>query len=257
MPTLTNSLLDYWPGRKRKRTTQERRAEKERKKRLLTGAAEDWLNHDFFLKGQAHNIIGIPDERCFTLQSVVRSLGSVAGDVAECGVRFGKSSVFMLEADLSARHYHLFDSFEGLSKPAPEDLLTQNGESYWIEGDIETPEAGARAHLSGFRNVTLYKGWIPARFPEVADRRFALVHVDVDLFEPTRESLDFFWPKLVENGILVCDDYGSRRCPGAKKAMDAFFADKDVSLLELTTGQAVVVRRPSPYVQALQSRAVR
>ena len=34
----------------------------------------------------------------------------------------------------------------------------------------------------------LYRGWIPERFKEVADLRFSLVHIDVDLYRPTLEA---------------------------------------------------------------------
>jgi hypothetical protein len=236
--------LEKWSGLRRQRTDQERRTEKERKRRALAGGgAEGWLHYDYFLRAQRRGILGIPDERCFTLQSAIRSLAAIPGDVAECGVRFGKSAVFLLEADLAPRRYHLFDSFEGLSEPSTEDAIPESGLPYWKKGDISTPEEETRKNLSGFDDVAIYRGWIPERFPEIADRRFALVHVDVDLYEPTCESLAFFWPRLVDNGILVCDDYGSRRCPGAKQAMDEFFAGADVSLIELTTGQALVTRR--------------
>jgi hypothetical protein len=235
--------LDRWPGLRRRRSEAERRAEKERKRRALAGGVEAWSTHDYFLRARAKDIVGIPDERCFTLQSVIRSLRDVEGDVAECGVRFGKSSVFLLEADSGSRSYHLFDSFEGLSEPVPEDAIPESGEPYWKKGDISTPEAETRANLSGYPNVAIYRGWIPDRFGEVTDRRFALVHVDVDLYEPTRDCLHFFWPRLVEDGVLVCDDYGSRRCPGAKQALDEYFAGKDAAVIELTTGQALVTPR--------------
>ena len=57
---------------------------------------------------------------------------------------------------------------------------------------------------------------IPTRFDEVADRSFCFVHVDVDLFEPTRESIAFFYPRMVPGGVMLFDDYGfvvSRRHP--------------------------------------------
>ena len=74
------------------------------------------------------------------------------------------------------------------------------------------------------------------------DRSFALLHVDVDLYRPTLQSLEFFWPRLAPGGVVVCDDYGSRKCPGARAAFDEFFADKDARLIELPTVQALVFK---------------
>src|SRR5688572_31529904 len=46
-----------------------------------------------------------------------------------------------------------------------------------------------------------------------------LFRSDVDVYQPTRDSLEYFYPRLVTGGILVCDDYG---WPGARKAVDDF-----------------------------------
>src|SRR3982750_3773748 len=91
-PITTLASVTRWfrPGRKKA----DRRAVKERKRRALSGGAEGWLRYDFFRRAHERSIAGIPDERCFTLQSVIRSLRDVPGDVAECGVRYGKSAVF-------------------------------------------------------------------------------------------------------------------------------------------------------------------
>jgi hypothetical protein len=216
------------------------------------GGAHTWMEDADFLRAKAFGITGIPDARCFTLQSVIRWIGAVEGEVAECGVRFGKSTAFLLEADRQQRHYHLFDSFEGLSEPSAEDGVDGDGtaywskgdgSAYWSKGDIAANETQARSNLARYDNVTFYRGWIPERFPEVADRRFALVHVDVDLHEPTAASLAFFWPRIVEGGVLVCDDYGFKTCPGARKAVDDFFSERGVAVLQLTTGQALAAKQ--------------
>ena len=56
--------------------------------------------------------------------------------------------------------------------------------------------------------------------------KFQFIHLDVDLYQPTKDSLDFFYPKLAQGGIIVCDDYNFSTFPGAKKAWDEFFNDK-------------------------------
>jgi len=54
-----------------------------------------------------------------------------------------------------------------------------------------------------------------------------LVHIDVDLYKPTLSSLEFFFPKIVKGGALICDDYNASAFPGAKGAWDKYFTDKD------------------------------
>ncbi len=69
-----------------------------------------WLHEPFFVSAKARVMVpGIPDIRCFFLQSCLRSLVNIEGDVAECGVREGKSSLYMLEALNTHREFFLFD----------------------------------------------------------------------------------------------------------------------------------------------------
>jgi hypothetical protein len=80
--------------------------------------------------------------------------------------------------------------------------------------------------LKEFSFVKTYNGWIPKRFKEVDDKSFSLVHVDVDLFAPTFDTVDFFFPRLVKGGAIICDDYNSSQFPGAKDAWDKYFKNQ-------------------------------
>jgi O-methyltransferase len=137
----------------------------------------------------------------------------------------------------SGKTHHGFDSFEGLPEPAAVDG------SYWRGGDNFATEADARATLAEFP-AKLYRGWIPERFAEVDDRRFCFVSVDVDLCEPTRDSIEFFYPRMVPGGVMVFDDYGSEiQSPGAAKAIDGFMAERPEPLIKAPTAQAFLIKR--------------
>lgn len=75
----------------------------------------------------------------------------------------------------------------------------------------------------------------------MADRRFSLVHIDVDIYRPTLDALEFFWDRVTPGGMVVCDDYGFSTCPGATAAMDEFF-DGRAPVMQLPTGQGLVIR---------------
>jgi hypothetical protein len=85
------------------------------------------------------------------------------------------------------------------------------------------------------------EGWIPERFPEVADRRFAFVHIDVDLEQPTRDSIEFFYPRMNKGGIILCDDYGFTTCPGATSTIDAYLLDKPEKMLSMCCGGGFLI----------------
>lgn len=98
------------------------------------------------------------------------------------------------------------------------------------------------ARFTAMPQIVFHKGWIPERFADVAQRKFCFVHVDVDLFQPTRDSLEFFYPRMVRGGIILCDDYGFTSCPGAQTAFDTYLADKPEKVVNLPTGQGFIVR---------------
>jgi O-methyltransferase len=175
---------------------------------------------------------------------VVRELLKLAlrqpGDVAECVVFRGATAFVIAKAmavSAPEKRLHLFDSFAGLSQPHGPDG------QYWEAGALACSLAEVQTNLSTVRDrVIFYPGWIPQRFGDVANVRFCFVHVDVDLHQPTRDALAFFYPRLMPGGVLVCDDYGFETCPGARRAMDEFFATKAEPVLHLPTGQGVVLR---------------
>jgi hypothetical protein len=177
-------------------------------------------------------------DRKYMLKELARRAATLAGDFAECGVYRGGSALLMCQqATTGTSHVHLFDSFEGLPSPGEHDG------SYWEAGRFTCSMDTTLATLSGLNNFTCYKGWIPDRFAEVSGRAFSLVHIDVDLHDPTRQSLEFFYPRLVPGGVIVLDDHGFESCPGARKAALDYFADKPDPVLDLPTGQGLVIRQ--------------
>jgi len=177
-------------------------------------------------------------ERKYFMRSLLALADGLPGDTAECGINDGASSWFICRHfHGTGKTHHGFDSFEGLPDPAPVDG------GYWHRGDAAAAEDRARENLAGF-DVKLYPGWIPDRFGEVGDLRFCFVNVDVDLYEPTRDSLEFFYPRMVAGGVLLLDDYGSvAQSPGARKAVDHFMAGRPEPVIESPTAQAFVIKR--------------
>jgi hypothetical protein len=215
---------------------------------VLGEVGKRWMHeeHDF-LKAYQHyypNGLGRRAERLFALDQLVKQALIVAGDTVECGVWHGAAShMIMRQTAGTNRQHHMFDSWEGISKPGEHDgeYLQDLGMHY-----LSVDEEVARKNLAEFTHGHFYRGWIPTRFDEVKDRRFCLVHLDVDLYDPTLATLEFFYPRMNVGGLMICDDSGLTKCPGARRAMTEFFATRSEPLIDLPTGQQfVIVRSPN------------
>lgn len=182
---------------------------------------------------------GLNIDRRWIVHQLLRLVADIGGDTAECGVFQGATSFLICKANEQTkfeRTHFMFDSFEGLSEPNPQDGVS------WHKGDLATTEDLARQRLQGCKNTAFMKGWIPTRFCEVADRRFAFVHIDVDLYEPTRDSIEFFYPRLNEGAILVVDDFGFSSCPGATRAVEQLTENLAEKMIALPDGGGFLIK---------------
>ena len=176
-------------------------------------------------------------DRKWMLRELLKVVRTLEGDTAECGTWRGGSSWLICKATQgSGKTHHAFDSFQGLSRPDPRDG------PHFKAGELAVTEEDFRSRLKEFDHLKVFSGWIPSRFSEVQERTFSFVHVDVDLYQPTRDSVEFFYPRLVRGGVLLLDDYGFEICPGARQAVDEFFDGKAEPVLELPTGQGLVFK---------------
>lgn len=200
-----------------------------------------WHNQRFndYLE-RFNEIKGMNTDRRWMLYQLMRLVREVPGDTAECGVYRGAGSYLMSKCNeentLYHRTHYIFDSFEGLSKPS-----TLDGE-HWSEGDFSCDLETVTKNLSEFSNVSIHKGWIPERFSDVEGYRFCFVHIDLDLYQPTFDSIEFFYHRMNTGGIIICDDYGFTSCPGATKAIDQFLKNKNEKMVALSCGGGFLVK---------------
>ena len=177
-------------------------------------------------------------DRCYLLYRLLLQYLAVEGDVWECGVYQGGTAAMMaaiLGDKLPAKKLYLFDTFEGMPETGAEDLHAK--------GDFSDTSAESVAQYVGHAGLcVIRKGFIPQSFAGLESARIALAHVDVDIYRSVKDCLEFIWPRLSRGGFIVCDDYGFPTCPGARAAVDEFFAGKTAFPLCLPTGQALVFK---------------
>ena len=171
---------------------------------------------------------------------IYKRVTGLPGHVVELGVFKAASLVRLatfrrlLETDTSRRlvGFDAFGQFPHSPDESPQDssfIARFEGES----GDgLSLEDTHSILSLKGFKNVELIQGdiletlpsWIESN-PEV---KVALLHIDTDVYAPTKVALDLLWDRLVPGGILMLDDYNS--VEGETKAVDELIERERLSI---------------------------
>ena len=174
----------------------------------------------------------------FMIYSVVKTQTDLEGDIAEVGVFQGGSAKLICEAKKDKKLY-LFDTFTGLPQVSEND--THFGHKHWYDNEFSnTSEESIKKMLNKYDNVYIIKGIFPESGKKIIENKFCFVHLDVDLYKSTIDSLRFFFPKMVEGGIILIHDYHS---DGIQKAFREFKNENKIHLIELTGSQAMIIKK--------------
>lgn len=177
---------------------------------------------------------------CYLLVQFARHTCVLPGHVAEVGVYRGGSARLLAGVFKgSTKELHLFDTFAGLPKPDPKRDL-------YLEGELAASYEEATTFLEDYENIVFHPGLFPETAIGLEAHRFCFVHVDVDLYQSVYDCCEFFYPRLVQGGVMIFDDYGSLKCPGAKLAVDEFFQKTIEHPCHLGTTQALLIKHFSP-----------
>ena len=66
---------------------------------------------------------------------------------------------------------------------------------------------------------------VPKYVEEHPGLRISLLHLDVDLYEPTLVGLKHLYPLVVPGGVVILDEYGHEKFAGESAAFDEYFGD--------------------------------
>lgn len=151
----------------------------------------------------------------------------IPGQVAEVGVYQGLMSRFIHQL-VPERRFYLFDTFTGFPT---QDLEATNTDDQRFR---DTSIAIVMHNIGSQRNIIIKQGYVPETFAGLEDEQFAFVLLDVDLYNPTISSLEFFYPRLSAGGYLMVHDYNNPESQWAcKRAVDLFLRDKPERIIEL------------------------
>lgn len=200
---------------------------------LVIGAISDENDHALkylaMRAGYMGDIISINDmyKQISVKTSVIRNIArrinklGLDGDIAELGCYNGDTS-WQLNVLFPNKKLYLFDTFQGnderdLQKEA-ELELTGYENSY----PIKNQEEKLLSRLSYPENAILKKGWFPETAFDLEDQTYAFVYLDAGLYLPTLTGLEYFFPRLVQGGVIFVAGYENSKYSGIYQAVNDF-----------------------------------
>ena len=165
------------------------------------------IQNNSLLGGKMNNLEAIAS---YILES------NLSGDIAECGVYKG-GSARLLSTIFPDKRIFLFDSFQGMLES---DTLDKGH----VKGDFkDTSLDSVKTYLSDKPNCSFFPGWLPESASFLTVEKFCFIHIDLDLYQSTKAAIEIFWPRLINGGVMVFDDWEWQYCPGVKKSIEEYF----------------------------------
>jgi len=174
--------------------------------------------------------------RLYILLYFAELASKAEGDYLELGCHTGYTAsnvVKKIDFPGLGKQYYLYDLFE------------------WNEGDEHTLLPGhknetmyldVKARFSDLPFVRIIKGPVPQSLSEGFPDKIAFAHIDMNHPIPEAGALERVLPRLSRGGVVIFDDYGWFGYQAQKLALDPIIKSHGLNVLELPTGQALLMK---------------
>lgn len=193
---------------------------------------------------QSSAVSMLPLARLDNLQDCIQGVvtDGVPGDFIETGVWRGGATIFMRAAlkvlGVKDRVVWAADSFEGLPEPDAEKFPLE-AKAYksaamtkyykHLAVGLEEVERNFAAYGMLDGQVRFLKGWFKDTLPSAPIERLAIMRLDGDYYESTRDALTNLYDKLSPGGYVIIDDYGEDSWTYCRKAVDEFREQRGIA----------------------------
>ena len=164
-------------------------------------------------------------------------------NIVECGVADGLTIFFAINKFKESTNYkvYLYDSWKEIKK----EYLDEDREKEMIGLYEHISIENTKKNLLNYKdNIYFNQGYIPDSFQKNnGPNELSWLHIDLNSSKPTLDSLEYFYPKLEKNGIILFDDYSWNGYEKTRELIEIFLEDKEGEFLHLPTGQAFFVKK--------------
>ena len=165
-------------------------------------------------------------------------------NIVECGVCDGLTAFLAMTAILNCNrnalsYCYLYDAWSGmLGNLLLDSELDREGDYAYLE--VER----TKSNLGDFETYTKFKvGYIPdVLFSSESPSELSWLHIDLNSALATKASLEFFFERITDGGVILFDDYAWLGYEATRTEIEKFLADKPGLLLPLPTGQSIFLK---------------
>jgi O-methyltransferase len=166
----------------------------------------------------------------------------LAGDFVECGTNTGIMSLAIchyIDFNSTGKRFFLFDTYRGI----PEEQIGPE-EGHAREQNLAYRDCfeTTKRNFSPFPRAILVRGKVPETLQSRMIEKICYLMLDMNIAAPERAALSYLWDKIVPGGIVLFDDYGWLGYDAQKTAHDDFAAKQRVKILNLPTGQGMLIK---------------
>ena len=185
------------------------------------------------------------DPRVASLELASREIHDrkIQGVVAEAGVYRGGFAAYINRFFMDRKLY-LFDTFEGF---AAKDIEVDRANGYTLRNAGYYGDTSVDLVLRSMPfadNVVIKKGNFPDT-TEGVDEQFCFVSLDMDLYQPIKAGLEYFYPRLTGGGYIFVHDcnIGHVNYKGARIALLEFTEKESIGYVMLSDNKTAVITK--------------
>ena len=203
----------------------------------LVAAKRDGSVDRFWGARVAHTMIGLSGlenlERC--AHRVFAD--GIPGDFLEAGVCHGGASIFLRALQVAYgeedRVTWVADSFAGVPPSTHEvdrehELNLTEERFPWMAAGVEAVRDNFETYQLLTDRVRFLPGLFADTLPDAPVERLAILRIDGDLYESTRDALDALYDRVSDGGYVIVDDYGCLE--PCRIAVDEFLAERGLDV---------------------------
>jgi len=191
----------------------------------------------------AHANTLVEEARCYELWDLLHGLRDIPGAAVEVGVWRGGTGAILARALMRTKpseRIYLCDTFSGVVKAGDKDQTYRGGE----HANTSMEHVNALLKRLSLTNAVLLKGMFPEETSfQIPDGPIAFCHIDVDVYQSAKDTVNWVADRLAPGGVLVFDDYGFPTCVGVTRYVNELKAKSGWLFVYNLNGHAILIKR--------------